>query len=221
MDNLRGLIEIMTPVPTKEGTRQAIEARLALKTHPVWTAIVKLCNCSWFRRLWIMQEVIPAKGIFILCGKRVLSWAVMVEFANAISVTCPAVLLQHGERIDLTVDGFVSCSQIESLRKKVLNDNLMVFASLLETTRDREATNQLDRIYGLLGIVADDPRNLITVDYTLTANKCYIQFCKVFIQREPTLSLLCMAPSKHKALELPSWCPAFSSLRAETNLFER
>ncbi len=88
MDNLRGLIEIMTPVPTAEGIRQTIEARLAPKNHLVWTAIVKLYNRSSFRWLWIMQEVILAKGIFVLCGKRVLSWAVSVVFANAISITC-------------------------------------------------------------------------------------------------------------------------------------
>lgn len=51
MDNLSDLTEIMTPVPTNEGMRQAIEARLAPKDHPVWTAIVKLYNRSWFRRL--------------------------------------------------------------------------------------------------------------------------------------------------------------------------
>ena len=56
-----------------------------------------------------MQEVILAKGIFVLCGKRVLSWAVIVDFANAINVTYPAVLLQHGERTDGTIEGFVSC----------------------------------------------------------------------------------------------------------------
>ncbi len=89
------------------------------------------------------------------------------------NITYPGALLQHGERIG---DGYVSCSQIEILRKKVLNDNLMFFASLLETKSDREATNQLDRIYSLLGIVADDPRNLITVDYTWTATECYMQF---------------------------------------------
>ena len=204
LDNLRGLTEIMTPIPKDEATRQAVEARLAPKNHPVWTAIVKLYNRAWFRRLWTMQEVILAKGIFVLCGKRVLSWTAIVEFANAISVTYPAVLLQHGERTDGIINGLVSCSQIDTLRKKVPNDSLTFFASFLETTRDREATNQLDHIYGLLGMVKEEIRSRITVQYTWTAAECYMDFCKDFIKKEPTLSLLCMAASKHKAQDLPS-----------------
>ena len=219
MDNLRGLTDIMTPIPADLGAREAIQARLAPRDHPVWTAIVKLYNRSWFRRLWIMQEVILAKGIFVLCGKRVLSWPAIVDFAEAISVVHPAVLLQHGERTDEAINGVVSCSQINTLRKKMPNESLMFFASLLETTRDREVTVPLDHIYGLLGLVGDSLRNLVTVNYSWTAAECYKQYCKMFIEREPTLYLLSMAPSIRKSPGLPSWCPDLSSVRSETTLY--
>ncbi|KAI4233939.1 MAG: hypothetical protein LQ352_008207 [Teloschistes flavicans] len=219
MDNLRSLTEIMTPLPNDEGDREYRQRRLAPAGHPVWTAIVKLYNRSWFRRLWIMQEVILAKGIFVLCGNRVLSWAAIVDFANAISVVHPAVLLQHGEKIDGAISGFVSCSQVENLRKRVPNGNVMFFTSLLETTRDREVTDQRDRIYGLLGPLTDEIRNLIKVDYTWGTTDCYLQFCKAFIAREPTLTILSMAPSLQKAPSLPSWCPDLSSQRKDSTLY--
>ena len=219
MDNLRSLTEIMTPLPSDEGDRGARQRRLAPADHPVWTAIVKLYNRSWFRRLWVMQEVILAKGIFVLCGKRVLSWAAIVEFANAVSVVYPAVLLHHGEKTDGTISGFVSCSQIENLRKRVPNGNMLFFTSLLETIRDREATDQRDRIYGLLGLVTDDLRKIIKVDYTWQTSDCYLHFFKAFITREPTLNILGMAPSIQKTPSLPSWCPDLSSQRKETTIY--
>ena len=207
MDNLRGLTEIMTPLPSDEGEREARQKRLAPADHPVWTAILRLYNRPWFRRLWIMQEAILAKGTFVLCGNRVLSWTAVVDFANAISVVYAAVLLQHGEKTDGTINGFVSCSQIENLRKRVPNGNMMFFTSLLETTRDREATDQRDRIYGLLGLLTDNLLNLIKVDYTWQASDCYLHFFKTFISRETTLTILSMAPSIEKDPFLPSWCP--------------
>ncbi|KAL8795804.1 MAG: hypothetical protein Q9182_007478 [Xanthomendoza sp. 2 TL-2023] len=219
MDNLRGLTNIMTPLPSDEGDREAREKRLAPADHPVWTAIVKLYNRPWFRRLWIMQEVILAQGIFVLCGNRVLSWAAIVDFANAISVVYAAVLLQHGQQVDGATNGFVSCSQVENLRKRVPNGNVTFFTSLLETTRDREATDQRDRIYGLLGLITDDLRNLVKVDYTWPSSDCYLHFFKAFVTREPTLTILSMASSIQKAPSLPSWCPDLSSQRKETTLY--
>ena len=99
------------------------------------------------------------------------------------------------------------------------NGNIIFFLSLLETKRDKEATDQRDRIYGLLGLITDILRNLIKVDYTWQTSDCYLHFCKAFITREPPLTILSMAPSIRKAPSLPSWCPDLSSQRKETTLY--
>ncbi|MCJ1272748.1 hypothetical protein MMC21_000535 [Puttea exsequens] len=167
-----------------------------------------------------MQEVILAKGIFVLCGKRTISWAAIVDFAEAISAVYPAILLQAGERTDGgTISGFVSCSQINKLKTLLPTTSLMFFCTVLKPTRDREAGNQLDRIYGLLGLVSAELLGLVTVSYGWNLQECYVDFCKTIIQREPTMSLLSMAASKRRTLGLPSWCPDFSSLRAESTLY--
>ncbi|KAL8821404.1 MAG: hypothetical protein Q9223_000553 [Gallowayella weberi] len=220
MDKLTGLTNIMTPLPIDAGDREAVQRRLAPADHPVWTAIVKLYNRSWFRRLWILQEVILAKGIFVLCGNRVLPWSTIVDFAgHANSVVYAAVLLQHGQKTDIATNGFLSCSLVENLRKRGPISNTTDFTNLLDETRGREATDQRDRIYGLLGLITDNLRNLIKVDYTWQTSDCYLHICKALITREPTLTILSMASSIQKAPSLPSWCPDLSSEQKETIVY--
>lgn len=97
------------------------------------------------------------------------------------------------------------------MRAVLPNSDLTFFCSLLQIARSKEVTNKLDRIYGLLGVVATDLRDSIVVEYAMGLCEGYIQFCKTFIVREPTLAILSMAPSMRKLTDLPSWSPNFDS----------
>lgn len=36
---------------------------------PIWTSVRALFDLSWFRRVWIIQEVVVAPSVKIVCGK--------------------------------------------------------------------------------------------------------------------------------------------------------
>jgi hypothetical protein len=39
-----------------------------------WEALVDFYNCAWFYRIWVLQEILPAREALILCGSHLLSW---------------------------------------------------------------------------------------------------------------------------------------------------
>lgn len=160
-----------------------------------------------------MQEVILAKNIQVLCGNKSLDYSSLDTFAIALTEVYPAILVQTGDLGEGTkLSGLINTREIRTLRAVLPNSDLTRFCDLLQVARYGEVTNKLDRIYGLLGVFATELRDSIVVDYKMGLCEGYIQFCKAFVAREPTLAIFSMAPSMHSLAGLPSWCPNFDSV---------
>ena len=41
---------------------------------------------SWFRRIWVIQEVVLSKSKFVWCGQCMITWDIMYDFASYLSV---------------------------------------------------------------------------------------------------------------------------------------
>ena len=45
--------------------------------HPddaIWTSVGALFAVSWFRRVWVIQEIVAAPNVKIVCGKWTVDW---------------------------------------------------------------------------------------------------------------------------------------------------
>lgn len=218
MDNMPSLVEILSSIELGTKTIRSLPPR----DHHIWTALVKLFQRPWFRRLWIMQEAILAKGSYVLCGDRTLTVSIIEDFAEMISKFYPAILYQHGEsNLGTKLSGFVCTSQLKTLRNFLPTEDLTFFSSLLSITREREVEEALDRIYGLLALMPKQVLNAVTVSYEWKPWQGYLNFCQWFIQHETSLTLLSMAPSIEPLKELPSWCPNFHSPSTEGILYSQ
>ena len=222
MNNIRDLAERIGPITQDSPfladlrARQAILDRLPPDDHPVWRALIKLYQRPWFRRLWIVQKVILTKDISVLCGNRSLIWSFVEKFAERIINASPAVLFKDGEILNQPrASGFTTVGDIKFWRKNIRNNDPTHFLSMFETTREREVLNPLDRIYGLFALMPKPVRDAVVVNYELEFWEGYLKFCEWFIQYEPTLLLLSMAPSQERPAQLPFWCPNFHSPATE------
>ncbi len=111
MDNMRALVDALGPVPNEVTVGVRSAKPLPSSNHPLWAALVKLYHRPWFRRIWIIQEAVLAKGMFVLCGDMILVWSVIEDFAERIMKIWPVFHYQHGEAVDSKeVSGFVSIS---------------------------------------------------------------------------------------------------------------
>ena len=85
---------------------------------------------------------------------------------------------------------------------------------LLETVYIKGVQNPIDYIYGILGILREDIRTAVTVDYRGEKDfwRPYIQLAKKFLETRDSLPLLSIASFKERPAGLPSWCPNLNSV---------
>jgi hypothetical protein len=79
-----------------------------------------------------------------------------------------------------------------------------------------QATDPRDRIYGLLGMVREEDRRRIPVDYSpgITVNKVLFAVAKVLLQDHgPDILNFCYRPALLHAIDLPSWVPDWTAPR--------
>jgi hypothetical protein len=123
--------------------------------------------------------------------------------------------LQSAPLVDSTTsNGFVSVHQIDDI---VVGQgrNVIPFITLLGIARTEEVKEPLHRIFGLLGLTSKD-LNLINVNYEWNIWEGYVQFGKVFVQKEASLLLFSMTSSSERRTEVPTWCPNFHFHPVET-----
>jgi len=115
-------------------------------------------------------------------------------------------------------DGFGVLMDLSVTRTMVQNDD-MSMSYLLHMVRLKEVTKPVDKVYGLLGIVGEEVRSAIKVNYAENDQqywKAYVELAEQIITGDdPGFWLLCMASSRERPEQLPTWCPNFNSLTAE------
>ncbi|KAI4092272.1 MAG: hypothetical protein LQ348_004100 [Seirophora lacunosa] len=205
MEFLAGLNKILTLEPKDPEIIQHIRRTTAPIMDSSWNAITKLYERRWFRRLWVIQEVALARHALVQCGKKILPWSVFTDASASFFATYEDVL-QHFNAVNCVS----SCLMMKRMAMRVPFRGFTEFVFFLNYCTLKEATNQLDHIYGLLGLAADNIRQVIPVDYTWTAAQCFTQCCKVLLERESSLLLLSVASSPYRNPQLPTGCPDLS-----------
>jgi hypothetical protein len=76
---LEGLKDTEGPVPLDlQCPSESIEK--------MWPILNDLLGCSFFKRLWIVQEVALARAVSLLCGDLLFNWMDLISIAEAIGV---------------------------------------------------------------------------------------------------------------------------------------
>ncbi|PMD33303.1 hypothetical protein L207DRAFT_169567 [Hyaloscypha variabilis F] len=110
-----------------------------------------------------------------------------------------------------------ACSELRNISyRRRIEDRLWSERSVLELLHGqfyRRATDNRDKIYGVLDMVGPWQRDGFYVDYNMTTSQVYIQAVKELIKRYNSLNVLTQMPSlpMHlRSLDLPTWCPDWS-----------
>lgn len=77
----------------------------------------------------------------------------------------------------------------------------------------KDATQPLDQVYGILGVLEPTLREKVTTDCDLEARHVYLQFAKTLITRGEMQVLLeyFLPLPQGLRLDYPSWCPNFQT----------
>ena len=177
-------------------------------------AVVSLMNRPWWQRIWVVQEVVLAKKVYIVCGNMdtafdmfMLAFTAMYElpvinavFHDALSKhlqplhplyrSCDPRLLQaaiHGQN-----------QEPQPLERRMLDVNGM------------KATDPRDHILSLLGMVSDAAELGIRADYTKSCLAIYTEVAMGLLKRQGHLQVLTKSKFPKQQRGLPSWVPDWS-----------
>ena len=221
MDIIAPLNESIGVLPQGRFAHDGIRSRLPGQDDAFWPALVDLYARPWYDRLWVLQEAILAKDVEVLCGNRSMHWAAFASFATKLYELTPPALIRafdahqsHGlnDSARLPTWGFTSIRNIDTMRSSEAEGSKPPSWTYLSMGLNCKVTNPLDRVYGVLGLLASEELvRSIDIRYDWEPWQGYLHFCKVYIERDPDLALFSMARCVSKPKELPSWCPNFDS----------
>ena len=120
-----------------------------------------LAERVFWGRIWIIQEVVLAKELDVVVGRRMVEW-------NRITGTFEKIASSFGT-------GYKQIfRRIRALREAQVKGNHPTLRKLLHDFRGCKCHDQRDRVYGMLGLVDARTRSQILVDYSHTLIELFV-----------------------------------------------
>lgn len=172
-------------------------------------------NRSWWKRIWIVQEVVAARELVILCGSNMVPWAFFRRVCNEIRLK----EFSSGEKAELLRrSGYRNYTALDNFRTR---RGTMSLTKYLQCTKDYEASDMRDKLYALIGVSSDISPEDIVPDYTKSTRDVFLDLVRFLVIRRRNLDIISsgrlfrptpMIPqSPHldseSAAHVPSWMP--------------
>ncbi|KAK3110602.1 hypothetical protein LTR53_014925 [Teratosphaeriaceae sp. CCFEE 6253] len=159
-------------------------------------ALLDLCQLSYWRRMWIVQEINLAEKILVCCGRKAIAWQSFEIVSRLLDHTLPRLemgdplLTPHATAVRTSdamqvVDGKLYWSPTR------FSDQAGALVYLLEHYRHMESSEIRDRVYGLLGLIesvapgiSEEP---ILPNYTLSESAIFAEVYRR-LQSSPALA---------------------------------
>ncbi|KAI0534933.1 heterokaryon incompatibility protein-domain-containing protein [Xylaria digitata] len=192
---------------------------------PKWEPFLVLTRHIYFKRLWIIQEMVLAKSPsanWFICGNASATFRELIRFRafrrSLNMIACPLEVAASPEGITLTYlsleDSFeiTAVAHVLRLRSKMERNEfrpVSLFFEAFDIGTNRLATQPHDRIYAILGIF---PHVNVKPDYTKSLKKTYLD---AFSYGPFVPFNLCLTGSGRgynldNEHNLPSWLPDLS-----------
>ena len=192
---------------------------LPISSSSVWCGVHILLSQFWFTRVWVFQEAVLSKKAYLMCGNHIIDADMLMSFVQGLA-SGSMVGLTRGSQMELentaVTRGVAMLQKITLYRRWRATNQRYSLLTLLEIGRDFSATNDVDKVYGFLGLAPEHLR--LRVDVTRLTAKVFIDVAKYDVASEPILNILHLASSNQRLPGLPSWCPNFAGPRETSKL---
>ncbi|CAI6017311.1 unnamed protein product [Clonostachys chloroleuca] len=186
--------------------------------------LVRLMENTWWTRIWTVQEIVLAESATLRCGAKSASWDNLSKLAAFALEVAHHNTLDLGRPMDEAIFDevtarvsklYISVGSLNSLSHRIAQSldiplEQMIGPQLLT----RRATNPLDVIYALLGMVTE--KSVIEIDYGMTKKQVYTSTMKAMLERGTRLLPLHLLQDCYmkRDASLPSWVPDFEILHS-------
>jgi hypothetical protein len=225
---MKFLLHIQENKPDDDWIFQGLYDNSAKSTLDGVTALFRR---PYWKRVWIIQELVCAKNAVVHCGNLSIRWSTVLRLQRLLAKwaqesNCPTPANPRTQMRFEFSNAVIFVNKIQMFRGQAeawrAKDKTTTLFGLLCGMDGYQATHPKDRIYALLGLVED--MNLqqggFPIDYTLTDEQVYIDVAKYIIVTLESLNILTLLrpeQAQKTRFKLPSWCPDWT-LDFQTNM---
>ena len=189
---------------------------------PNWAALVTFLQRPWFRRAWVVQEVVVASQTTIICGDWTLAWDVLASSITLIlgSGLVPLLSIFPESEIGIQSTGSSNLGIIAGIRYLRKLEMPVRLQYCLLTCRQFKATDSRDMVFAMLGMASDASDAGLDPNYRLTAQSVFTDSTRHLLTRDKSLDILHAAGTGFPRFlaDLPSWVPDWSAMPSTTIL---
>ncbi|CAJ0542491.1 Ff.00g001050.m01.CDS01 [Fusarium sp. VM40] len=188
--------------------------------HESWGHLKQLMDIEWFSRIWVVQEVVLSpRDPIIICGNRLYPW-------HHLHWTSAWMRRAGYMRLPQIPERLLNVNIMGNLRNSLTKWPLDALMSFTQTKF--HATDQRDKIFGLLGMAAECQDGslmpeALRPDYSVDTAQTYLKVARFLLQNGSSLAILTRArgavgsPMRRQRVYdlagLPSWAPDWSDFR--------
>ena len=190
--------------PEKEETQETQRTQFRHQNYPEvhWQAVFHLLERPWWRRIWVIQEVLRSRRSILRCGKREVDLELFVHFVTGVFKT-------FEEAQALSQHPFFGILDRWYDHKRIINSCGFSLESLLDLTYGFQVSVRRDKIFALLGMVHQEARSRIIPNYAIT-DRLFLIRLTIYILRTSLDPLL--AVNYSRATDCPSWVPDWTNI---------
>lgn len=170
-----------------------------------WPTLVRFYDQDWWRRVWVRQEIAMSKRASVLFGEFVVDWEDVATVSHWLSVF-------KTDLDDKTIywggthrSGAYSGEDLQFFRRTLQKGGSLDFQSMLIHARSCEATNPLDRVFAILGMVQNHID--MPIDYHMSAAEVAKQAFQRLAVLNGGLDALIFCQNPFRQGGIPSWAP--------------
>ena len=211
LTTLYGFIKLRSKKPLLE--------RISVMDEPILDHISDLLSYPWWRRIWIVQELLLAQSAMVHCGRfnrafRIISdtytalhkeLSVDVLNSNRSSISGQQQIARYLFNLRETVGlqdaiyGVVNRSNQAEANRKI------AVPLVLNLARGYGASDDRDKVYGVIGLLS----SIIDIkpDYKSSTESVYTDTAFQIMNQTKSLSLLGTVSRRTPGLDLPTWAP--------------
>lgn len=173
-------------------------------SSPRYLGFADLIGRPWWRRTWVIQEVVVAKAVTVLCGPDEIEW----ELLGSNLAQLFQIMGMLGEKAPMKISDETLAIAAFRMRRHSETHPSLGLLEILNAFRSWLATDPRDKVYGLLGLAAGDADG-IPISYNLLVNDVYENVAQRFLL--DSFKVMGLADPSSRRPGLASWAPDWST----------
>ena len=186
-------------------------------------AVLALCERRYWRRIWVVQEIMAAERIEVICGQKSVEWRCMDQVIKKLQRVVTNGRIEHHPYAAAVLESYAG----QMFEHKTMWENLpaafrvVPLERLLEMFQNLECSDIRDKVYALLGLTGRGDlsgQQHVIADYSKKLEEVYVDVLRAVIQLgdlETTQDKKKFSKILQQSLKL---CSSNSFIESETRL---